>query len=285
MITRFAFLIFAFGGISAPGANLAAAAPGPDAALRRIAAANNAALVDSSSANYANAGQIYPFAEGALYRLFTAPGRVSDIALQPGEELISVAAGDTLRWVVGDTSSGSGPGRRTHILVKPSAAGLRTNLVIATDRRVYLLELQSNGSQAMPAVSWSYPRDELLALARAREAERLAAPVASGVSLASLDFNYRVEGDTPAWRPLRAFDDGHKVFIEFPVSIATDELPPLFLVGRSGEAELVNYRLSGRYYVVDRLFEAAELRLGAKKQDVVRIVRGDARGSRRGKAS
>jgi P-type conjugative transfer protein TrbG len=68
---------------------------------------------------------------------------VSDIALQPGETLVSVSAGDTVRWVVGDTSSGSGDDTRTHILVKPVASGLTTNLMIATDRRTYHLELTS----------------------------------------------------------------------------------------------------------------------------------------------
>ena len=50
-------------------------------------------------------------------------------------------------------------------------------------------------------------------------------------------------------------------------------MPPLFLVNAKGEAELVNYRLRGRYYVVDRLFDVAELRLGTEKQQIVRIRR------------
>ena len=77
----------------------------------------------------------------------------------------------------------------------------------------------------------------------------------------------------PDWRPLRAFDDGRQTFIEFPPSLAVGEAPPLFLVDRKGEAQLVNYRLRGRYYIVDRLFDAAELRLGTKRQQVVRISR------------
>src|SRR3546814_15220259 len=52
------------------------------------------------------------------------------ISLQQGEMLVSVASGDTVRWVIGDTSSGSGPTKRTHILVKPSLTGLSTNLQI-----------------------------------------------------------------------------------------------------------------------------------------------------------
>jgi type IV secretion system protein VirB9 len=68
------------------------------------------------------------------------------------------------------------------------------------------------------------------------------------------------------------FDDGTKTYILFPATIAQSELPPLFLIGDKG-AELVNYRVSGRYMVVDRLFSVAELRLGTKKQQIVRIER------------
>src|SRR3546814_384336 len=88
-----------------------------------VAAANKAALREPSRAGYIAAVQIYPYAEGALYRLYAAPERVTDIALQPGEAVTSVAAGDTVRWTVGDTTSGSGEGKRTHILVKPFTAG------------------------------------------------------------------------------------------------------------------------------------------------------------------
>ena len=40
------------------------------------------------------------------------------------------------------------------------------------------------------------------------------------------------------------------------------------LTDEDGQAELVNYRVSGRYLIVDRLFEKAELRLGAKRRQV-----------------
>ena len=249
------------------------AAPGRKTPLAGVALANRSALREPSGLGYVNAAQVYAWTEGALYRLFVAPELVSDIALQAGESLISVAAGDTARWVIGDTTSGSGAARRTHILVKPSAPGLRTNLVITTDRRVYLLMLQSTSGPAMAAVSWTYPQDELLALARSREAAVAAAPVAEGVAVDRLNFGYAIEGARAPWRPIRAFDDGSQVFIEFPETVTTGEIPPLFVLGSSGRAELVNYRQRGRYYVVDRLFSAAELRLGAKRQQVVRIVR------------
>lgn len=238
-----------------------------------VDAANRAALREPAAASYVNAVQVYPYSDGALYRLFAAPERLTDIALQPGETLVSVAAGDTVRWTVGDTTSGSGPEKRTHILVKPFAAGLSTNLIVATDRRVYRIELQSRAAGAMTALSWTYPHDELLALDRARTAVEAAAPVASGLVIEALNFNYRIDGDRPAWRPVRAFDDGRQTYVEFAPSLAVGEAPPLFVIGEDGEAALVNYRVAGRYYVVDRLFGAAELRLGTKKQKVVRITR------------
>jgi len=260
-----------------------AAGPGSGASQARVPASRAApvqpavpsgALRAGASSVRRDSGEVHPWWDGAVYRLDTAPGRVSDIILQAGETLISVAAGDTARWVIGDTTSGAGAARRTHILVKPAGAGLRTNLVIATDRRVYRLDLASGG-QAMTSIAWTYPRDELLALRRRSAALASAAPVAAGVAVDRLNFNYSIKGDSPSWRPLRAFDDGTQVFIEFPPAIAAGEAPPLFVIASSGKAELVNYRVRGHYYVVDRLFPVAELRLGEKRQQVVRIIRSD----------
>ncbi|MGH6650805.1 MAG: P-type conjugative transfer protein TrbG [Sphingopyxis sp.] len=250
---------------------LALAVPAAAQPTTKVAAANKAALREPASAGFVGAVQVYPYNDGSLYRLYAAPERITDIALQPGETITSVAAGDTVRWAVGDTTSGSGASQRTHIFVKPFAAGLRTNLVITTDKRVYHIELASRTTAAMAALSWTYPQDELIALRREHDAAAAAAPVASGLAVERLNFHYAISGDKPAWRPLRAFDDGRQTFIEFPPSIAVGEAPPLFVIGEDGEAQLVNYRMAGRYYVVDRLFGAAELRLGGKKQQIVRI--------------
>lgn len=240
-----------------------------------VAVANRAATREPVAAGFVNAVQVYPYAEGSLYQVYAAPERVTDIALQPGEALISVAAGDTARWVIGDTSSGSGDAKRTHVLLKPFAAGLATNVVITTDRRSYHLALTSTSTTAMVALSWTYPQDALIALKRAAEERQATTPVATGITPDQLNFNYAISGDKPAWRPLRAFDNGRQTYVEFPASLAVGEAPPLFLVDATGEATLVNYRLQGRFYVVDRIFDVAELRLGLKRQDVVRITRVD----------
>jgi P-type conjugative transfer protein TrbG len=246
----------------------------------RVANANAAARVQPTRNGYINAVQIYPFSDGALYQVYTAPGQVTDIALQENEQLVGsgpVAAGDTVRWIIGDTESGTGTSRKVHILAKPTRPDLTTNLVINTNRRTYLLELRSTEKTYMASVSWQYPQDQLIALRRQSAEAESSPPIETGVDISRLRFRYAIEGDDAPWRPVQVFDDGAKVYIEFPRGIAQGEMPPLFVLGPEGGAELVNYRARQNYYIVDRLFAAAELRLGGDKQQKVRIVRTDGR--------
>ena len=257
---------------------LAAPALAQAKAPTSVAAATERARVAPRTSGWQGATQVFAYAPGNLYQVTAAVGRVTAIQLQPGESLSdtgAVAAGDTVRWVIGEAASGSGSSRRMQILVKPTDPGLVTNLVINTDRRTYIVELRSTASTYMASVAWSYPQDELIALKASTDAAARMAEtqVASGLDPARLEFGYRLKGDRPDWRPAQVFDDGAKTYILFPATIAQSELPPLFLIGESGKAELVNYRVSGRYMVVDRLFARAELRLGTKKLKTVRIER------------
>ncbi len=236
-----------------------------------VSVAHESARVEPTLDNYVNATQLWPFSPDALYQIYTSPERVTDIALEAGETLVSVSAGDTVRWVIGDTSSGSGADQRVHVLVKPVRPDLTTNLVIHTNRRSYHLELTATPDTWIAAVAWRYPLDRLAMLKTRTESAEAVAPVTTGVALERLNFRYAISGDSPAWRPLRAFDDGEKVYIQFPAGVS--DLPPLFTVGPKGQVELVNYRSRPPYYLVDRLFEAAELRLGADAQQAVRISR------------
>jgi type IV secretion system protein VirB9 len=241
----------------------------------RVSHANQEARVAPTREGYVNAIQVWPYSDGALYQVYAAPGRVTVIALQAGEELVTVAAGDTVRWIVGDTSSGAGDALRVNVLVKPIRSDLKTNLVITTSRRTYLIELTSTEKAWMASVSWDYPKDRMLALQRQAQAAQASAPVDIGLALEKIRFRYAISGSNPPWQPLRAFDDGEKVYIQFPAGIAQGELPPLFVIGAQGDGQLVNYRFRSPYYIVDRLFGAAELRLGGGKGDVVRIERTD----------
>lgn len=265
--------------IASPAFAQSRSTPSP---VKTVQSATQNATVEPAAAGFISGAQVYPYGEGTIFQAYAAPGLVTDIVLQPGENLVAVASGDTARWVIGDTTSGAGETRQTHVLVKPFSAGLTTNLVITTDRRAYHVRLISTAATALSSMRWTYPQDELLALRRKAEAAQAAAPIASGLAIEQLNFNYAISGDKPAWRPLRVFDDGAKTYVEFPASLTNGEAPPLFVVGAEGKAELVNYRLRERFYVVDRIFDAAELRLGLKKQQVVRIDRVSPKAKRRG---
>jgi type IV secretion system protein VirB9 len=127
----------------------------------------------------------------------------------------------------------------------------------------------------MASVSWTYPGAELVSLRRSRADAEARAVADAGVNVEQLRFRYHIEGDAP-WKPSQVFDDGAKVYIQFPSGLAQSEAPPLFVIGPDGKPALVNYRVRGTTYIVDRLFAAAELRLGPAPQRVVRIVRTDA---------
>src|SRR3546814_20185369 len=131
--------------------------------------------------------------------------------LQEGEELVGagpVAAGDTVRWIIGDTASGVGAAQRVHILVKPTRANLETNLFINTDRRTYHLELRATPATYLVAVSWTYPQDQPIALRMADEEAARVAPIASGLNHPALAFAYPLTGERHAWPPGHASDKG-----------------------------------------------------------------------------
>lgn len=218
----------------------------------------------------------YLFAERGVYDLVAAPGQITDIVLEPGETLVEanpIAAGDTARWVIGDTTSGEGGGRRVHVLVKPVQSDLSTNLIINTTRRSYHLQLRSSSRAFLTQVAWRYPAAPAV-LGSAPAAAPAPAIVAPAPEPVRLNLGYRLKGAAP-WRPLRVFDDGTRTYVEFGPTVVLTDLPPLFLVGPDGKtSELVNYGVEGRRLIVDRLFDRAELRFGVKRWERrVRIER------------
>lgn len=230
--------------------------------VQALAAANLAARQRPTPDGFNEARHIYSYEPGAIYELYTSPSFVSTVMLEPGETLSDIAAGDTSRWMVTEAVAESQSDPRTIVLVKPHTAGLRTNIVLITDRRTYIIEAISQAGTTYAAqVAWTYPAS--------------AGPSIAGVPIDQLNFAYRVRtvrGRTPAWTPARVFDDGRRTWIEFAAGVAAADMPPLFVVTGEG-AELVNYRVQGQRYMIDRVFDRAELRLGTRAPVIVRIDR------------
>jgi len=251
------------------------ATPEPSSPRETIAEANAAARVEPTQTGYVNAMQIWPYSPAALYQIYTKPARVTDIALEPGEQLVEVSGPNPVRWILGNTTSGEGDSERVHISLKPTRADLQTNLIIYTNRRTYYLEVTATTTTWMAAVAWEYPQDKLAIARTASDGSRSTDNKGPSLPLDRLTFRYEITGRKVPWRPLRVFDDGTKVYIQFPPDIAQHDLPPLFLIDPKGAPQLVNYRVQATYYIVDRLFDRAELRLGGKKGDAIRIARTD----------
>ena len=241
-----------------------------------VAEANRQASQGPERDAYFNAIVQYSFEPGTLYQVYAAPMRITDIALEPGEKVIGQpAAGDVVRWVLALGKSMQAGQEQAHVYLKPTRPELETNLAINTDRRSYMLELHSYADTYMAAVQWRYPQEEMARL-EAQAAETAvdthnSAPV---VGLDTLNFDYaiKVEKGEPSWTPSQVFDDGRRTFIRFPEAMLVREAPALFVL-RNKETQLVNYRVKSNFYVVDRLIDSAELRVGQQDQEIVRIWR------------
>ena len=248
--TRFLFAFLACA--MCPAAGGAAPVAGPDGVLR------------------------YPFGERTPPPLRCIPLSVCDLVLEPGEAIANVAGGDSVRWLIAPASSGPAESTTPHVLIKPTEIGLRTNLIVTTNRRTYYLTLVSRKSDPMLRIGFSYPQDLQHAFAapvssRAQPSPRPSTELPTA-AFDKLDFDYRVSGDR-GLEPLRVFNDGTHTYLEMPPGMS--DIPVLFAVGSDGGETLVNYRYTGRYYVVDSLPARIALVDGSgKRQRRALIIRG-----------
>jgi P-type conjugative transfer protein TrbG len=228
---------------------------------------------------------LYTYGAG-LPTVVCAPLRVCVVELEPGEKLIGEPhIGDAIRWIIAPAGSGQADSVTPMIVLKPKQAGLDTNLLLTTDRRAYYLRLISKPEEYLARVAFAYPEDEVrkwqVHLAREeqrRKAERDAVQLSPVESLENLYFDYRIDSVDPYIRPVRVVDDGRKTFIQMTPDAAHREAPVMVVVGPEGP-EMVNYRVKGDMYIVDRLFERGALILGVgKKAQRAEIIRGTYRG-------
>jgi P-type conjugative transfer protein TrbG len=226
---------------------------------------------------------LYPYNQEPEPVVNCAPLRTTDIELQPGETITDVALGDTERWMATPAASGDPRNAVPHLAVKPQVPGIETNLAIYTTKHIYHLLLHSRG-HAMQEVEFYYPDELSAAMKDADDAAAKAKQDAvdppgdsdeivkvATVDPAQLNFTYTVAGPNVPWKPVRAFDDGSHVYVQMPAGMKSSEAPALLINAGSG-TQMVNYRVKGNYYVVDRLFSDAILVAGVgRDQDRVTI--------------
>ena len=225
-----------------------------------VSAATYQATQKPQAAKNIGSKTYYNFREGGIYEIHAGVDRVTDIELQPGEKLTNQpVSGDTVRWSVGTMQSVIRDQEQVHLVVKPLEEQLETNIVVTTNRRVYHLRVTS-GNWYMPSVGWHYPDDDAAAQKVKLDKKKIDEPLSLPPD--KLNFDYEIIHHREGWAPLRCFDDGLKTYLQMPRQLAAGEAPALFLIEEEAEPVLVNYRVKGDFYILDRIFDRAELRVG-----------------------
>ncbi|MDD3499095.1 MAG: P-type conjugative transfer protein TrbG [Sulfurovum sp.] len=226
---------------------------------------------------------------GTLPSVLTAPLRLTDIELEPGEIIKEVHLGDTVRWQVSPSISGTGNMQVSHVVVKPTDSGLATTLDIFTNRRSYHINLRSTSKNYFPIVAFAY-RDQLQnfldnynnQIAATKKANSLIDPDIGLKNAEDLDFGYDISGSA-SWRPTRIYNDGVKTYIFMPRTMNSKDAPVLLAIDGSGSQKIVNYRIINNKFIVDNLFDKAILLIGVgSNQDKITITRQSRSSSNRG---
>lgn len=218
---------------------------------------------------------IYPYGE-VIPIITCRPMRMTDIALEPGESIMGIHAGDTVRWTFDPSQSMKNGLAVSHIIVKPSQPGISTNLIINTDKRSYNLDFTATESeQYVRGAAFSYQTNDLTAIFRKslygdtpKKALEDELQGVNGIDLEGLYTRYTIiDKSRVDWRPDAVFDDGNKTYIRMPVRFSET---PAFYILLDKKETLSNYRVKGRYFIVDRLFDRAYLKIGTKRVAIVR---------------
>ncbi|WP_235603067.1 TrbG/VirB9 family P-type conjugative transfer protein [Piscirickettsia litoralis] len=227
----------------------------------------------------------YQYMDGASYVVYASPGQMTDIEFQTGEKLISQAAGDTLRWQIGKTVSGSGAYQREHLLIKPNQAGLKTTMVVMTNQRVYHIQLISTPDAYMQAVKWQYPNENVVTYQSTDDSATGDTSLSSGgasgldVNIANMFSHYKtesVQGDTSHFMPTLVFDDGVKTYIKFNKTTLNRQMPLVEVdTGDKSYATSVNYHVKGQYIIIEGVYPKIRLQLGTKLADNLALIQVD----------
>lgn len=224
----------------------------------------------------------FSYSQTSVYKIYCHEGYLTDIQLQPGEDIEFIGGGDTVRWIVDKALSGKGDTRRWHVYVKPLKSGLQTNFIITTDRREYQINARSTADFYVPIVGWNYPHDDKAAFMRQKEERLNKEEDQAGTVVIPEKFNFKYKvteeqtggwfssHESYTWTPKIVFDDGKKTYFHMSDHMKTTEAPALFMKGKDG-LQLVNYRVQGDYYIADRLINSSAQMVNGK--EIVLITR------------
>lgn len=221
----------------------------------------------------------YPFSADFQPVIPSQPLQAVDIELEPGEQIQQngIAMGDTQRWTYTMLLSYNDGKPVQHIIFKPKDWNIATNIIVGTNMRTYHFGLLSSKDADVKQVKFWYPEEiqdkanAYIAEQRGNNSSVLSSSTGNNsrdiiddvpnINIHDLNFDYVMSGDDPGWKPIRIFDDSVHTYIQFPSNIQNQDLPVLY-VYKDKDKQLVNYRVKGRYFVIDGVFPQLVLILG-----------------------
>lgn len=203
----------------------------------------------------------YIYQPDTVYSYTGHYGYQSRIDLDPNEEILTIALGDSTRWRINSV------GHR--LFIKPIEFDATTNMTIITSKRIYYFELYAEEAESIEdkdlvfAVKFIYGADDSSMndqdsfMQLSYDEENQVPDVKKQAD--SLNFNYTVTGSRYI-SPLEVFDNGEFTYFRFKDINA--DLPAIFQVMPDGNESLVNFRSAEGYIIIEMVTSQFTLRYG-----------------------
>lgn len=216
----------------------------------------------------------YMYSDNQQIELVLKPLVLTDIKLREGESVESISAGDTSRWQVEVVDVAGTP----HVYVKPTTTNIRTNMIITTNERSYRY-LLTTGDHPEYYVDYIYPDttpDSVIGVKAAweREEQRINAIMKAEENARTALTGYKIKQNHNVYefeQPQFMFDDGTKTYIKINKE-NKNNLPTIYYYDEripKDKLQLVNYRIKGNYFEIDRVAQAWKI---VYQQDAYLVV-------------
>jgi type IV secretion system protein VirB9 len=183
-----------------------------------------------------------------------------DLEFEPGETFKTLGGGDLAGLTYGAFEN--------HLVLKPKAPAVRTNLTVFTNKRTYVIDYEVRSGRPDPitdelvySLRFSYhpiPEPTPLDPITGQITDSITDKLSHSPTERYQNTNYWYCGN-PLLQPVGASDDGVHTRLRFGPSA---ELPAIFVRSDDGTESLLNYSMDGQDVVIHRLARLFILRRG-----------------------
>lgn len=256
----------------------------PSSGLLAKQATESAFQYISSSTAFTESMAVYDYIPNRIYEIITSPSGITDLRMQPGEEIAANAiANGADSWTFQTAYSVEDGQTIQHLFIRPLKVGLDTSFILLTNLRTYYFRIASFETYYFTALKFRYPTETSDGV-YVREGfdkvieEKKAAASEYTIDLSNANYNYTIKATKgkPAWLPQLVVSSGVSTYIQLPVSVAnSDDLPSIYLV-KNNEETLINYRyissnllkvdcvLTGNQYFMLKSSQKEQVKITAK---------------------